>query len=331
MTPTVSVVIPTYNRSQFIEQAVQSALAQTYRDLEVIVVDDGSTDDTPIRVAALMAGDSRVRYERHPVNRGAQAARNTGIRVAGGEYVALLDSDDEWLPAKLEKQMALFASGNSRLAVVYCGYRQIFASGRPARDRLIPVSTTPYAELLTGYGLGPSSILVMRKDCLEQAGYCDERVRAYQEWDLCIRLACHGEFAYVAEPLVIYHMHAGPTISKNSLLSAQGYLDLVRAHQDEIQHMCGREVLDKHFTRVRQQLNSAGYHLLGVGKYTEARRAFIGGAFAGSFRWRPLIRAAALTLGPRVYWRLGRLKRHLVRGMQRLYATSDASVTGPDP
>src|SRR5512138_1185650 len=96
-TPLVSVVIPTYNRAPLLERAIHSVLSQTYTNLEVIVIDDASTDDTQDRIKNLQLADIRIQYIRHDRNRGSQAARNTGIHAAKGKYVAFLDSDDEWL------------------------------------------------------------------------------------------------------------------------------------------------------------------------------------------------------------------------------------------
>ncbi|MGC8603005.1 MAG: glycosyltransferase family 2 protein, partial [Desulfomonilaceae bacterium] len=114
----VSVIIPTYNRAHLIERAVNSVLEQTYDKLEIIVVDDGSTDNTGNVLSQLQDGDSRVRYIRHETNKGSQSARNTGIRNARGDYVAFLDSDDEWLPYKLEKQIPLFQNTERNIGVV---------------------------------------------------------------------------------------------------------------------------------------------------------------------------------------------------------------------
>ena len=105
-TPKVSVIIPTYNRAHLVGRAIRSVLNQTYQDFEIIVVDDGSTDNTEEVVKSF--NDPRIRYIRHEKNRGGSAACNTGIRAARGEYIAFQDSDDEWLPEKLEKQMQVF-------------------------------------------------------------------------------------------------------------------------------------------------------------------------------------------------------------------------------
>src|ERR1051325_11615249 len=125
----VSTIIPTYNRDELIGRSVQSVLSQTYQLLEVIVVDDASTDDTRDRIETLQQVDPRIQYVRHERNRGAQAARNTGIQAAKGEFIAFLDSDNEWLPQKLERQMPLFSHKADSPAAVYCAYSKVSAAG----------------------------------------------------------------------------------------------------------------------------------------------------------------------------------------------------------
>src|SRR4030043_1337098 len=104
--PTVSVIIPTYNRAHLVGRSIRSVLNQTYQDLEVIVVDDGSKDNTAEIVRGIT--DPRIVFLKHEKNRGVSAARNTGLKAARGKYIAFQDSDDEWLPQKLEKQLELF-------------------------------------------------------------------------------------------------------------------------------------------------------------------------------------------------------------------------------
>ena len=116
--PTVSVIIPTYNRAHLLPRALESVLAQTFEDLEVLVVDDGSTDGTE---AVVTGYDDRVRYLRQPQNAGVSAARNRGLREARGEFVAFLDSDDEWFPEKLARQVERFRELPDRVGLLYCG------------------------------------------------------------------------------------------------------------------------------------------------------------------------------------------------------------------
>ena len=123
LNPSISVILPSYNRAHLIERAIQSVLEQTYYDLELIIVDDGSSDNTEAVVRKLR--DGRIRYVKHEIKSGANAARNTGIRVARGIFLAFQDSDDYWLPHKLEEQMRVFSSAPENVGVVYTGFWRI--------------------------------------------------------------------------------------------------------------------------------------------------------------------------------------------------------------
>ncbi len=245
-TPLVSVVIPTYNRAELIARAAHSVLLQAYSDLEVIIVDDASTDDTQDQIRSLQQVDHRIQYIQHETNRGAQAARNTGVQAAKGEYVAFLDSDNEWLPGKLQRQMVLFSSHHNSPGAVYCGYWKVSADGNALNDYAPRYRGQVYKQAL-GKWLTDTSTLVVRKDILEKIHGLDEHVRAYQEWDLCIRLARECEFDFVPECLVLYHEHALPTISKDFLRDANGYLAVVEAYRKEILRQCGGKTMSEHY------------------------------------------------------------------------------------
>ena len=264
--PLVSVIIPAYNRSLFLKRAVRSVLGQTYPHLEAIVIDDGSTDETAKIIAALCEDDTRLCFIRHAVNKGAQAARNTGIKAAKGSYIAFLDSDDEWLPDKLEKQMGLFAHGNENLGVVYAGYREISFDGQQC-DHLPHLRGDIYTDALRQW-VCDMNTLVVKKPVFDKSGFLNENIRAYQEWDLCIHLARHGTFDYISEPLAIYHHHCQPTISKDRLSNALGYLDVVEAHHDDILKYCGYYVLSNHFL-------SIGHHFMLADDTIKAKEYFI--------------------------------------------------------
>ncbi len=263
----VSVIIPTYNREKFIERAVRSVLSQTYRNLEVIVVDDGSSDGTAAVAAKLARTDSRLRCVHHDGNKGAQKARNTGIHEARYDFIAFLDSDNEWLPDKLTRQMGIFEESGKRIGVVYAGYRELHDD--TGRD----IEYTPRAK---GSVYKPSleqsfaemNTIVARKDILMIAGLCDERIRAYQEWDLAIRLARFSEFDFVSDALVLYHIHAMPTISSDAMRNAQGYDDVVATHKDAILRLCGPRILGDHYTRI-------GHHFMVAGATEQAQHFFL--------------------------------------------------------
>jgi glycosyltransferase involved in cell wall biosynthesis len=243
--PLISVIIPSYNRARFIERALNSVCAQTYKNLEVIVVDDGSSDDTEERVSAMARMDSRISYVRHFVNRGAQAARNTGVHKAKGVYIALLDSDNEWLPSKIEKQIEVFHNGNHAIGTVYTGFIRKYADGHIGYEQKPCFRGEIIKDALSDW-VADTSTLLIKKKVLLAAGVFDERIRAFQEWDLCIRLSMHGEFDYVNERLVIYHLHKYETVSKG-VNSADAYMDLVNIHYDDIIRIAGKITLVKHF------------------------------------------------------------------------------------
>lgn len=253
----VSVVIPTYNRADLVERAVRSVLAQSYNDLEVIIVDDASTDDTRDRILSLREIDQRIRYISHENNRGAQAGRNSGIQAAKGEYIAFLDSDNEWQPLKTEKQIALFTAQPSLPGVVYCGFSRVNSKEQILHEYLPVFRGRVYQQVLRDW-LTDTSTLIIRHDMLEKICGLDETLRAYHEWDLCIRLARECEFDFVPECLTIYHEHALPSISKNLLIDAYGYQKVVETYKEEITQECGKKTLSKHYLKTARLFMQAG-------------------------------------------------------------------------
>ncbi|MGH7223718.1 MAG: glycosyltransferase family 2 protein [Gemmataceae bacterium] len=209
MTELVSVVIPTYNYGRFVTEAVASVLAQTYREVEVIVVDDGSTDNTRERLAPFM---DRIRYI-HQANQGLSAARNAGIQAARGRWVALLDSDDAWHPRKLEMQLAYL---DTHVDVALLGTASTFDFGTswpdidPLADRTaVPVTL---ADVVFTTHFAPSSV-VMRKECFERVGLFDPELRSAEDRDMWIRVACHYQMARLDLPLCGYRFHGSNMVT----------------------------------------------------------------------------------------------------------------------
>lgn len=196
--PKVSVVIPAYNREATVGRAIESALSQTLADLEVIVVDDASTDGTARAVESVT--DPRVRLLRHETNRRAGAARNTGIAAARGAYVAFLDSDDEWLPGKLERQLA-YMEANPEAPASCTGF--LLVDGGEAFPRVPALRT--YRRLFMGCDLGPGTTLVARRDVFGEVGLNDERFYRYEDWDWVLRYAALHPMGLVPEPLARVH------------------------------------------------------------------------------------------------------------------------------
>ncbi|MGH9797081.1 MAG: glycosyltransferase family 2 protein [Candidatus Polarisedimenticolia bacterium] len=185
--PRVSVVIPTYNRAALLCEAVDSALAQTYRDFEILVVDDGSTDATPAVVPGRFGGDPRVRYVRQE-NGGAAAAQNAGVRLARGEFIGLLGDDDLWRPEKLAWQVAAL---DRRPGAGLCFSDMVIAGGTDDGRRFFEIAGfdgTISVEALVRRNFIPAAATLIRRSCLLTAGAFDETLRLAEDWDLWIRL-----------------------------------------------------------------------------------------------------------------------------------------------
>jgi glycosyltransferase involved in cell wall biosynthesis len=206
--PLVSVVIPTYNYGHYVGEAIDSALAQTYPAVEVIVVDDGSTDDTRERLAVY--GD-RIRSI-HQANAGLSAARNTGIQAAKGQYVAFLDSDDAFHPRKLERQMAVVAADP---AIGLVGTEDFSDEPRVWGEvpESPPVARLTLEDIVTRSRFSPSSAVV-RADCFPQVGLFDTSLRSVEDREMWIRIAAKYPVALVRQPLTWYRMTPG-SMSKN--------------------------------------------------------------------------------------------------------------------
>ncbi|MEO8260084.1 MAG: glycosyltransferase family 2 protein [Acidobacteriota bacterium] len=230
MAPTVSVVIPAFNRAATVCPAIASVLAQTFQDFEIIVVDDGSTDATPAVVEAL--ADPRITLIRHARNRGASAARNTGIAVSRGPYIAFLDSDDEWLPAKLERQLDVFGRASPRVGLVAGGVECFFADGTVSRHIPHRFADLPRA-LLTKNVVGPTSVGMVRRGALQAAGGFDESLPASQDRDLWVRICQRFEADFVPDVLARLAME-GVRISSDIVATTRARELFGRKYHDQL-------------------------------------------------------------------------------------------------
>lgn len=203
----ISIIIPSYNRSGIVKRAVESCLAQTYGDIEIIVVDDGSTDDTEKTIKAFKS--PKIVYLRHPENQGVAAARNTGIRNAKGRYVAFLDSDDEFVPEKLAAQKECFESLDPRPALIYTDIvleergktRLEISEDEPSGYLKASEKHFPTNNAITG----PPTWMVDRI-CLESVGGFDENLKIYEDRDFFIRVAAKYPVYFLNKALSIVHI-----------------------------------------------------------------------------------------------------------------------------
>ncbi|MEM3486633.1 MAG: glycosyltransferase [Candidatus Methanomethyliaceae archaeon] len=259
----VSVIIPVYNGGNRVAEAIKSVLKQTYPNFELIVVDDGSRDNTSAVVRSIQ--DERVMLLRHPNNRGICAARNTALAAASGEYIAFLDDDDIWEPTKLERQIELFRN-NSNLGLIHTCAIDIYDNGMVLR-RCSYYEGNCYRKLLIRDGIIASSAIVPRY-CFERVGYFDEDLRLYGDWDVWIKIAKDYQIGLVKEPLVRTRIRAG-SLQHSEVSRCEMYR---------------KRVLDKHWEEIerlglRNKAYAWHYYSIGVqhlwkGEILEARKAF---------------------------------------------------------
>lgn len=242
----VSVIIPTHDRAHLVTRAIQSVLEQKYGHLELLVVDDASTDDTRRVVKAL--ADPRLLYARHEQNRGAPAARNTGIEMSSGEYIAFLDSDDHWLPGKLQEQMRVFHRSGPEVGLVYTGIEVVdLLTGAHLKTRVPRHRGHILRELLRhNVVVGSTSTAVIRRTYLHQSGLFDESLPARQDIDLWIRLAKRCSFDFVDQILAVIRVHAD-RITEDSDARIAGAKLVFEKIRDDL---------------VEEGLLSEGYHFL---------------------------------------------------------------------
>jgi glycosyltransferase involved in cell wall biosynthesis len=229
--PAVSIVLPTHNRAALLPRAVRSVLGQTFKDFELLIADDGSTDGTAAVVASF--ADPRIVYLPSPRRQGANAARNRGIAAAKGEFVAFQDSDDEWLPDNLRAKVEALRAAPSSTGVVFSRMELRQADGL---SRLVPspreagLSGDLRRRLLRSNVIG-TPVAVVRRECLAAAGPFDAALPRLQEWDLWLRVAQRHRFLFLPEVLVVAHQDdAG--ISSNARAQAEALQRILAKHTD---------------------------------------------------------------------------------------------------
>jgi glycosyltransferase involved in cell wall biosynthesis len=243
--PTVSIVIPTLNRAHLVTRAIKSVLTQTYQDFEIIVVDDGSIDETEKVIQECR--NKRIKYIKHKKTKGPGAARNTGIEASGGYYISFLDSDDEWRPKKIEAQIELFQKKKSKIGLIYTGVELIDQDKKITKEKWFPKYKGYVFDksLSTNFIVSGSSTVIAQREALEKAGKFDESLPSCEDWDLWIRIARHYEFDYIPEILVNCFAHS-ERISSNFERVILGHKLFSKKYKEEIDKQSSN-VKAKHF------------------------------------------------------------------------------------
>lgn len=276
---TVSAIITTYNREiDILNRAVKSVLDQTFEDLELIIVDDnGLHTDVQERnekyVSELKHKDNRIQYVPLKRNHGVQYARNTGIDLAKGEYIAFLDDDDIWWPQKIKKQLAPFlADEEKELGLVYCYHERIIESstGKEPKAELMEYPCPDQEKVLTELSrsnyIGSTSFPLLKKEVFEKIGKFDLSLEASQDYDMWIRIAEHYKIECINEPLVTYLIHPGDRISKNNKRKAIAEITFLKKHY---------ELISIDHTAMHIKHRSIGIYLMRMGMGKESRKYFL--------------------------------------------------------
>ena len=306
--PLVSVVVPTYGRPRYLSDALLSVAEQTHDEVQLLVVDDHSPDPVAPVVEGLDLDLRDVRCLRHDRNRGANAARNTGIEAADGALVAFLDDDDRWTPTYLERAVGAF--DDPEVGLVTAGARVVDGAGSERGVYRPDFSADPMDDLLDGELVGSFSRFVVRRSALDRAGPLDEELPSWQDWDLQFRLAREWRFASIPEPLVVRragdHDQLTDDFEKRRNVS---YPRLLARHRGAIARR-GRDD-ERRFVSVLSRSLAAS--ALQDGRYPSAVRYLL-----RALRHDPRARETYLYLaaalgGPLTYGPLKRLKRTMRR------------------
>ena len=202
--PKVSVIIPTYNRAEYLPEAIDSVLNQAYQDFEIIVIDDGSTDNTR---EALLPYMEKIRYM-YQENKGISAARNAGIKISNGEYIAFLDSDDIWFPEKLEMQVDLLQN-KLDTGVVFSDTYSFDNFGKKSPNyfsNIKPHSGNMFIHLFMENFI-PNITVVARKSCFDIVGLFNEDLTYSEDYDMWLRTSKHFNFGFIDKVLAKYRIH----------------------------------------------------------------------------------------------------------------------------
>ncbi|MFO7927758.1 MAG: glycosyltransferase family 2 protein [Halobacteriota archaeon] len=268
-TPLVSVVITTYNRPSYLRKAIESVLRQRYDEIELIIVDDHSETDTRGAISDIETGSlSGFQYVRHDENRGANAARNTGIEAASGEYVAFLDDDDSWLPGKIGRQVDAFETADRSVGVVYTGIETIRRDGHGV-EIPPPIEGDITKALLCRNVVGTMSVVMVRTEIAEIVPL-DEEFPAWADLEWYINLSRRTDFKRLPEPLTVYEFTSHDRLSDDLDKKIRGY-ELFIDRFDSLAASYGWLFRRKMRGWAAERVGTAA---LTAGQYDHARRLF---------------------------------------------------------
>ena len=228
--PTVSVIIATYNRENFIREAIDSVLKQTYTDYEIIVIDDASEDNTENIVQDYINKNPKIKYIKNDQNLGIARTRNKGLRLASGIYIAPLDSDDYWMDRDKLKKQVEFLNANPDYALLGGGIMHIDAQSKPIKKVLFPVYDSVIRNIILQFNPFAQSTLLFRKNvALECGGYSIE-YKICDDYELWLKMGLKYKFTNIPQILAGYRIHGGNITHTKRLTAAREILEIVRIY-----------------------------------------------------------------------------------------------------
>ncbi len=244
--PKVTVVIPTYNRSDLLPRAIKSIQNQTYQNYELLVVDDASTDNTDEIMNEFVS--DKIKYIKLDKNVGQCIARNKASEKATGEYIGFLDSDDEWLPEKIEKQIKLYQTSNlENIGAIYCDFTEI----DEVKNKTFTINWDKlrgniYEDFLKGFCPASTSKFLLKMEAFKEVGGFNEKLITFVDYDLWLRFSKAGyTFDYVDEPLIIKYEHQGDQMAKNIEKRTLGLSQFLSIWGDEIKRVAGEDTYQR--------------------------------------------------------------------------------------
>jgi len=271
--PAFSVIIPTHNRVNLLPRAIKSVLNQTFQEFELIIVDDASTDETP--ALANSFADQRIVYVRREANGSAAAARNTGIRRARGQYISMLDDDDEYLPQFLAETYQAFEESPTEVGFGWCGVQvvedkpngEVFVQEDNWRPDIQSLENA-YLSFLRSRRIGTNCGITVRRSCFETVGLFDETMKKAEDTDFLIRIARLFDFIVVPKILIKIHHHASGRLTTYDETMAKAYERIIEKNF---------ETLNRHSELWAELHYKTGWLHYHSGNKTDGRR-FIGQA-----------------------------------------------------
>ena len=236
--PLVSVIIPSYNREKLILKAINSVFRQTFQDFEILVIDDASTDNTAKIIREL--NHEKIRYFKLEKNSGQCIARNFGIRQSTATYIAFLDSDDEWLPEKLQKQIDCFTKGSDKLGGVYgYAYKKNVIKNETTLDQQEYYRGQIHSKFLEGFCPPTPSLFMIKNEVLQKLNGFDEHLITFVDLDMWLRVSEENEFDYVEEPIIIKYEQIGDQYINNFEKRYKGFHLFLNKWQETVKERKG--------------------------------------------------------------------------------------------